>query len=83
MSDANNSPDEACVFETEKAKFLRFADTLRKAQSAKQLLDLLQADVTAPYHTFDLLWLAGIPESIGCELAALMSATLDENGVPQ
>lgn len=72
----------AADFATEKATFLRFAATLEKAQSAEQLRDLLQADVAAPYHHFDLVWVAGIPENIGHELTNLIGATLDEHGAP-
>ena len=75
----------AADFANEKATFLRFAYTLKKAQSPAQLLDLLQADVTAPYHVFDLDWVAGIPENIGTGLAELMGDAVAEKlkGLPR
>lgn len=71
------------TFEAEKAKVLRFAETLRKAESAKHLRDLLQADIDAPYHTFDLIGITGIPENIGTGLSDVIGATLTEEGCPK
>lgn len=70
-------------WETEKATFLRFADTVRKAESAEHLRNLLQADVEAPYHTYDLVWVAGIPENIGTGLSGLLGKTLSDDGLPK
>lgn len=69
-------------FEAEKAKVLRFADTLRKAQSAEHLRALLYADIGAPYHTFDLIGLTGIPDNIGHGLCCLLGETLTDEGDP-
>lgn len=67
-------------FEIEKAAFLRFSETLRKAQSPEQLLALLQADIEAPYHSFNPLHLATITENVGEPLAGLMDAVLAKRG---
>ena len=69
------------VFANEKAKFLRFAEVLRRSESAEHLRDLLYADIEAPYHTFDLVWLTCIPETIGDGLADLLSKTVDDEEI--
>lgn len=69
-------------FEKEKAKILRFADTLRKAQSPDHFRALLHADIEAPYHSFDLISIAGIPENIGHGMCCLLCETLTGDGEP-
>lgn len=73
--------DDLADFEAEKTTFLRFADTVRKARSPKQLFDLLMADTEAPYHTFEPHFIPGIAEDIGCELAVWMGEAVTEAGL--
>lgn len=68
-------------FATAKGVFLRFAETLGKAQDPKQLLDRLQADTGAPYHSFDLVVLTGAVENVGTDLAALLDDELIKQGL--
>ena len=69
-------------FNVVKQDFLRFADVLRKANTADELRALLLADIGASYHSYDMLDLLTVAEDIGFDLAECMGQNLDEHGAP-
>lgn len=71
------------AFRAAKQRFLHFAHALERADSAHEFRALLLADVTAPYHSFDMLQLLTVAECIGEKPAELMSEGLDAQGVPE
>jgi 16S rRNA G527 N7-methylase RsmG len=70
------------VFDGAKERFLRFADVVRKANTADELRAMLIADTQAQNHSYDMLELMSITENIGFELCRCMSETIDPDGIP-
>lgn len=69
-------------FNKAKERVLHFAAVLSKANSAEELRALMQADLNAPYHDFDMLVLITVAENIGCDIAECMSEGLGFDGAP-
>ena len=69
-------------FNVVKQDFLRFADTLRKANTPDELRALLLADTQAPYHSYNMLDLLDIADYLASDLMECMGENLDEHGAP-
>ncbi len=69
-------------FNAVKQDFLRFSETVRKANSAAELRALLLADTEAPYHSYDMLDLICTPDYLANALMECMGENLDEHGAP-
>jgi hypothetical protein len=69
-------------FNVVKLDFLRFAETVRKANTADELRALLLADTQAPYHSYDMIDLICIPDYLANDLGECLGENLDENGAP-
>lgn len=69
-------------FNLVKQDFLRYADTVRKANTPDELRALLLADTQAPYHSYDMLDLIYLPDYLGNDLMECLGENLDEHGAP-
>lgn len=70
-------------FATAKARFLRIAAAVEKADNAPTLRALLMADLEAPYHSFNPLTMVSRAENTVMQLVDSMLDDLDEDGVPK
>lgn len=69
-------------FNAVKQDFLRYAETMRKANTAAEMRALLLADTQAPYHSYDMLDLICIADYLGNDLMECLGENLDEHGAP-
>lgn len=69
-------------FNVVKQDFLRFAEVVRKANTAAELRALLLADTQAPYHSYDMIDLIVVAENLGNDLMECLGENLDEHGAP-
>lgn len=69
-------------FSVVKQDFLRYAETLRKANTAAEMRALLLADTQAHYHSYDMIDLIVVAENLGNDLMECLGKNLDEHGAP-
>lgn len=69
-------------FDIAKQRVIHLAGVLDKANTPQELRALLLADTQAPYHSYDMLAQLAAVESIGCDLASVLSECIGEHGEP-